>query len=332
MSQFDVLSIGDVVTDAFVKLFDDQAETYDTDNGPVLAMAFATKTPFEYSEVLAGVGNSPNAAVNFAKLGLKSGLVSNVGGDAAGREIIATLEKAGVDTRYISINPGKASNYHYVLWYKTDRTILVKHEEYDYHWPKLRPKELPKWVYFSSVSSNALDYHDEIIEWLDDNPEIKLAFQPGTFQMKAGAERLKHVYARSELVACNREEAVAITGGNYDDIHDLFNRFHQMGPKIVMISDGPNGSYASDGNNRFKMPIYPDPSPPLERTGAGDSFTSTFIAAIIKGNTVDGALQWAPISSMNVVQHVGAQKGLLGERELADLLQKAPEWYKPERI
>ena len=143
---------------------------------------------------------------------------------------------------------------------------------------------------------------------------------------------MRHVYARSELVALNREEAVYVTGGNYEDIHDLFNRLHELGPKIVLISDGPSGSYASDGENRFKMPIYPDPKPPVERTGAGDSFTSTFVAAIIKGNTVDGALQWAPISSMNVVQHVGAQEGLLSERELAALLQKAPAWYKPERL
>ncbi len=332
MSQIDVLSVGDVVTDAFVKLLDDRAQTYDTDQGAVLAMPFGTKIPFDHSEVLPAVGNSANAAVNFAKLGLESGLVSNVGGDAAGREIITTLQKADVDARFVHINPKKVSNYHYVLWYKSERTILVKHEEYKYHWPHLRPKEIPKWIYFSSISAKALEYHDDMVEWLNDHPEVKLAFQPGTFQMEAGIERLKHVYARAELVALNREEAVFVTGGNYDDIHDLFNRLHELGPKIVLISDGPNGSYGSDGENRFKMPIYPDPAPPVERTGAGDAFTSTFVAAIIKGNNVEGALQWAPISSMNVVQHVGAQAGLLGEKELGALLQKAPEWYKPERI
>jgi sugar/nucleoside kinase (ribokinase family) len=150
--------------------------------------------------------------------------------------------------------------------------------------------------------------------------------------MAAGVDRLRHVYGRSELVAFNREEATAVTGGNYDDIHDLFNRLHELGPKIVLISDGPKGSYASDGENRFFMPIFPDPAPPKERTGAGDAFTSTFVGAIVKGNTVDGALQWAPISSMSVVQHVGAQAGLLSERELAAYLQKAPHDYKPERI
>lgn len=332
MSQIDVLSVGDVVTDAFIKLLDDRAETYDTDHGPVLAMPFATKIPFDHSEVLSAVGNSANAAVNFAKLGLNSGLVANVGGDSAGRDIIHTLQKAGVDSRFVHINTGKVSNYHYVLWYKNERTILVKHEDYDYHWPHLKPKEIPKWIYFSSISASALEFHDDLVEWLNENPEVKLAFQPGTFQMEAGVERLKHVYARTELMAVNREEAVYITGGNYDDLHDLFDRIHALGPKIVLISDGPNGSYGSDGKNRFKMPIYPDPAPPVERTGAGDAFTSTFVAAIIKGNTVDGALQWAPISSMNVVQHVGAQGGLLSEKELAALLQNAPEWYKPERI
>lgn len=332
MNQIDVLSVGDVVTDAFIKLFDDRAHTYDTEHGPMLTMPYATKVPFDHAEVLPAVGNASNAAVNFAKLGFKSGLVANVGEDSAGRDIIHTLQKAKVSSHLVHINPDKVSNYHYVMWYKTDRTILIKHEEYDYHWPNLKPKEIPKWIYFSSISKHAMEFHDDFVEWLNNHKEVKLAFQPGTFQMEAGAERLKHVYARTELMACNREEAVYITGGNYDDLHDLFDRIHALGPKIVLISDGPNGSYASDGTNRFKMPIYPDPAPPLERTGAGDAFTSTFVAAIMRGNTIDGALQWAPISSMNVVQHVGAQAGLLTEAELAALLQKAPEWYKPERI
>lgn len=332
MSQIDVLSIGDVVTDAFIKLLDDRAAVHDTKHGPVLAIPFATKLPFDHTEILHAVGNAPNAAVNFAKLGLESALAANVGGDSAGRDIIHTLQQADVDTRFVHINSRKKSNYHYVLWYKNERTILIKHEDYDYHWPHLKPKEIPKWIYFSSISQHAMEFHDDLADWLEKHTEVKLAFQPGTFQMEAGVERLKRIYARTEVFACNREEAVYITGGHYDDLNDLFDRCHALGPKIVVISDGPKGSYASDGENRFKMPIYPDIAPPVERTGAGDAFTSTFVAAIIKGNTVEGALQWAPISSMNVVQHVGAQAGLLSERKLAALLQDAPESYKPRRI
>lgn len=334
MSQkLDVLCIGDVVTDAFIKLLDDRATTYENDKGKWLAMPFGMKVPFDHAEVIEAVGNASNAAVSFARMGIKGGLVSNVGADQQGRDIIVALQNKGVDTRFVHINPNKISNYHYVLWYKEERTILIKHEEYKYQWPRFRESDEPKWVYFSSISKNALDdYHDHVADWLEENPDIKLAFQPGTFQMEAGIERLRRLYARTEVLVLNREEAVYVSGGNYDDIHDLFNRFHQLGTKIVVITDGPAGAYASDGENRFKMPLYPDPAAPVERTGAGDAFASTFVAAIIKGNTIEGALQWAPINSMNVVQHVGAQAGLLKEDELGELLKVAPEWYKPERF
>jgi ribokinase len=334
MSQkLDVLCIGDVVTDAFIKLLDDRAVTYENDQGKWLAMPFGMKVPFDHAEVIEAVGNASNAAVSFARLGLDSGLVSNVGSDQHGRDIITALHNKDVDTRFVHINPKKMSNYHYVLWYKEERTILIKHEEYKYQWPRFREADEPRWVYFSSISKNALDtYHDHVADWLEENPEIKLALQPGTFQMEAGIERLRRLYARTDVLVLNREEAVYVSGGNYDDIHDLFNRFHQLGTKIVVITDGPAGAYASDGENRFKMPLYPDPAAPVERTGAGDAFASTFVAAIMKGNTIEGALQWAPINSMNVVQHVGAQAGLLKENELEELLKVAPEWYKPERF
>lgn len=330
--QPDVVSIGDIVTDAFIKLIDDEAVTYENEEGKWLAMHFGTKLPFDHAEVIEAVGNAANAAVAFARLDLNSAFVTNVGGDSHGRDMINALHKNGVDSRFVRINPDKKSNYHYVLWYKDERTILIKHEEYDYHWPHLTPNEMPKWVYFSSISEHAIEYHDQVADWLDQNPDVKLAFQPGTFQMDVGTERLKRIYARSEVLILNREEATIVGGGNHDDINDLFNKLHELGSKIVVITDGPKGAYASDGNERLSMPLYPDPAPPIDRTGAGDAFASTFVAALIKGNTIEGALQWAPINSMNVVQKVGAQAGLLSEKELEQYLKNSPDWYKPAKL
>ena len=329
----DILAIGDVVTDAFIKLQDDRAVAYENEDGKWLALPFAQKVPFDHAEVIEAVGNAANAAVCFKRLGFNSGLISNVGGDAAGRDILRALHDKGVDSRFVIVNPNKLSNYHFVLWYKEERTILIKHEEYDYHWPRFRDIDIPRWVYFSSISKNALEkYHDLVLDWLNDNPTVKLAFQPGTFQIEAGVERLKELYSRTEVLLLNREEAVQVSGGNYDDIHDLMNRLHEIGPKTVVITDGPAGAYASDGQQRLKMPPYPDPAPPFERTGAGDAFASTFVAALVEGNNIEGALQAAPINSMSVVQQVGAQKGLLTGQELGDLLKNAPPWYKPEKF
>ncbi len=330
--KLDVISIGDIVTDAFIKLFDDHASTYENDHGRWLAMQFGTKIPFDFAQVIEGVGNAANAAVSFAKLDLNSSLVTNVGEDKYGRDMISALHKNKVDSRFVRIHPDKVSNYHYVLWYKDERTILIKHENYDYHWPHLTPNELPNWIYFSSISEHALEYHDQLADWLDNHNEIKLAFQPGTFQMEAGIHRLKRIYEKTEVLIVNREEAVTVGGGNHDDVNDLIDKLHVLGPKIVVVTDGPKGAYASDGNTRLSMPLYPDPKPPYERTGAGDAFASTFVAALIKGNNIEGALEWAPINSMSVVQKVGAQAGLLTEHELNHFLRHAPHWYKPKPI
>ena len=87
----------------------------------------------------------------------------------------------------------------------------------------------------------------------------------------------------------NREEAVTVGGGNWHDIHDLINKLHELGPKIVVLTDGPNGAYASDSENRFRMPLYPDPAPPVERTGAGDSFAGGFMGYLAKCNDISQA-------------------------------------------
>lgn len=327
VSAIDILCVGDVVTDVFIKLLDESEHTYKNEDGKWLAIPFGTKLPFDHAETLHAVGNAANAAVSCARLGLDVAFETNVGGDHEGRAIIHQLSSEDVDHRFVHINPKKQSNIHYVLWYKEERTILIKHEEYDYHWPHFRPNEMPKWVYFSSISEHALSYTDEIADWLEQHPDVKLAFQPGTFQMNTGVERLKRIYARTEIVMLNREEAVFVTGGSYDDVHDLLNRLHGYGCKLAVITDGPNGAYASDGVHRYKMPLYPDPAPPYERTGAGDAFASTLVAALAKGHNLESALQWAPINSMSVVQKAGAQAGLLPDEGIEAWLRRAPDWY-----
>jgi sugar/nucleoside kinase (ribokinase family) len=333
VAQPDIISIGDVVIDDFIQLAEDQAWSYVDEHGKkVLAMEFGTKLPFDDREVVYAVGNASNAAVAFTKLGLETGFATNVGDDQYGRDIITTLKHHGVNTHLVRVNPHMNSNYHFVLRHQAERTILIKHKKYPYEWPKLHGVEVPRWLYFSSVSEHALPYHDKICDWLDDNPDVKVAFQPGTFQMSVGAERLKRVYEKTEVLILNREEAVTVGGGNHDDVHDLINKLHELGPKVVVVTDGPDGAYVSDGENRLKMPMYPDVAEPVDRTGAGDAFASTFVAELARGNNLEGAVQKAPINSMYVCQKVGAQAGLLSESQIDDYLKKSPDWYKPEKF
>ncbi|HEY4511650.1 MAG TPA: carbohydrate kinase family protein [Candidatus Paceibacterota bacterium] len=327
--KIDLLTIGDTAVDAFIRIKEASVNCDVDRHNCKLCMNFADKIPYESVEIVPAVGNSANAAVAAAKLGISTGLVSDLGNDDYGRVCASVLDHQGVSTKHVSVHKNSVTNYHYVLWYEDERTILVKHEEYTRKFPTA---VAPQWVYLSSLGSNSLDYHTEIIEWLKKHPEIKLVFQPGTFQMKTGVEKLKYLYERSEIFCVNVEEAQKILNVPNGEPLALLTGIKALGPKIVLVTDGPKGAYMYDGVNAWFMPIYPDPKPPLERTGCGDAFASTFMSALMLGKSPEEALLWAPINPMWVVQHVGAQKGLLTRAELEDFLAKAPTDYKPRKI
>lgn len=332
--QIDFLAVGDIVTDAFIKLRDSEAwiETDNPEKKKEICMLFGDKLPYDDVTVVPAVGNSPNAAVSATRLGLKTALLTNIGDDKFGDEQMQALKANGVDTSYVKVHPGEASNYHYVLRYGPERTILVKHTEFEYAFPDIHPA--PRFIYLSSLAENSLPFHGEIARFLKEHPETKLAFQPGTFQMKLGKEKLKELYELSYLFFCNKEEAQRILETTVSDIQKLLRMMHDLGPTIPVITDGPNGAYAYDSEKDevWFIPMYPDPAPPVDRTGAGDSFSSTFTAALAQGKPISEALMWGPINSMSVVQYIGAQKGLLQKDKLDMYLGEAPATYKPQKL
>lgn len=328
--QLDFVAVGDIVTDAFIKLTEAWIETDNPSQDKELCMRFGEKLPFEDVTVVAAVGNSPNAAVSAHRLGLKTALVTNLGDDDFGKEQLKQLVAQGVDTQYVTTHQGMQSNYHYVLRLGAERTILVKHTDFPYAFPAIEPA--PRYMYLSSLADTSLPYHGEIARYLKEHPETKLAFQPGTFQIKLGTESLGDLYELSYLFFCNKEEAQLILGTKEQDMSVLLKELRALGPKIPVITDGPNGAYAYDGTDAWFMPMYPDPAPPVDRTGAGDSFASTVTSALALGKTLPEALSWGPVNSMSVVQHIGAQKGLLHRDKLELALSEAPALYKPQRI
>ncbi len=326
MQPLDFFAIGDIVTEPFIRLKDASIHCRVDTEQCELCMRFGDKIPYESATVCAAVGNASNAAVSAARLGVSSALRAYTGDDRYGAEMIDVLKSENVSTDFMVTEAGKKSNYHYVLWYETDRTILVKHEDFSYSVPEL--SVAPKWVYLSSLAANSGPYHDAIAAWLSSNPEIKLAFQPGTFQMKLGTEALKPLYARTEFFVCNKEEAARILELPVtNDVKMLMQGLAHLGPKIVVVTDGTNGAYAYDGARFLRIPMYPDTRGPYERTGAGDAFASTVVAALALGKPLEEALLWGPINSMSVVQEIGAQKGLLTREALEGFLAAAPDSY-----
>lgn len=327
------IAIGDTVTDDFIELDDVRIDTRrdPEDRGyPEICFRFGDKVAFKESVVINGVGNAANAAVCAARLGLPTAFISDIGADDLGEKSIAAFRESGVDCRWVRTHAGMKSNHHYVLRYKAERTILVKHAPYPYTLPD--DLEAPEWMYFSSIGEHGIPYHHEIAAYVAAHPETKLAFQPGTFQISIGYEAIKDVYENSELFFCNKDEARVILNTEESDIQELLKRVRALGPKTVVITDGPNGAYAYDGNDTWFVPMYPDPKPPLDRTGSGDAFSATFTTALALGKSIPEALAWAPINSMSVVQYIGAREGLLSREKLDEYLAAAPDGYTVEKV
>ena len=168
--------------------------------------------------------------------------------------------------------------------------------------------------------------------------------------MRLGIENLGFIYERSALFFCNVEESKRIlypvveglearvesieeADGRAAAVKILLAEMKKQGPKIPVITDGPGGAYAMDSDDAiYFCPMHPDPKPPIDRTGAGDSFSSTFTAIYAETGDIRQALLIGPLNSMNVVQHVGAQAGLQTREEIDALLEKAPDFYKVEQI
>ncbi len=327
-NKIDFLAIGDIATEPFIRITDAEASCDLQGEHCKICFRFGDKVPYESAEICKAVGNSPNVAVGASKLGVKASLISYVGDDLVGKQCIESLMKDGVNIDHMKIVPGMESNYHYVLWYANERTILVKHTEFPYSFADDTPEA--KWIYLSSLASNSTEYHAEIGNYLKKYPDTKLAFQPGTFQIKLGAETLKDIYQRTEILFCNIVEAKRILNTEDDDKIKLVEMLHSLGPKIIVMTDGLSGAYAYDGNDALFIPVYSTES--FESTGAGDAFASAMISALILEKELKEALAWGPVNSMSVVSQVGAQKGLLSRDKIEEYISNAPKEYKITKI
>ena len=330
MAKYDIISIGDTTIDAFIKLHDASVHCDLNHKNCQLCLSFADKVPYESLTVIPAVGNSSNVAMGAARLGLKSAAFTAIGGDYFGTQILDVYRKEKVGGEFVKINKNLPTNYHFVLNFQAERTILIKHQHFSYFEPE-RIGDV-EWIYFSSMAENTLPFHQELGRYLTKHPKIKMGFNPGTFQLRLGTAKLHDIYRQTYVLFVNREEAQKILKIKNQNVKILFRGLHKLGPKIVVITDGPDGAYVSDGQHSYSMPLYPDPKPPVERTGAGDAFSAGFISALVYGLPVTEAMRWGPVNSMSVVQDIGAQRGLLNKPQLLKLLGKAPKNYKSRKI
>lgn len=317
---FDVVAIGDTTQDIFLKMHDATLQCDINHTNCKISFDYAAKIAVEEKQDIPAVGNAANHAIGIARLGLRSAIYTVVGDDAQGHTAAEILGKNGVNLQFLTYDKKHGTNLSVVINFKGERTIFVYHEPRDYKLPDL---DGPGWVYLTSAAKEGVEQlHQQTEDFLEKHPAVKLAFNPGTHQLHLGKEKLSSLLSRCDILFLNREESVGLLESSTNKIDVLVNGFHELGVKIMVLTDGSAGAYVSDGRQIWFMNIFAGDV--VERTGAGDAYGSGFLSAIIKGHDIPTAMAWGDANSTSVVRYVGAREGLLTEDAVSKMIAENP--------
>lgn len=317
-NHFDLLSIGDATIDTFFTPLESETLCTIDKKKCFIAFSYGDKIPVKNLEFSIG-GNAANNAVGVKRLGINDAIVLTMGDDSVGNMIVDRLKQEGVNLTYVIQQPGTSSNYSTIVNYSGERTIFVYHAPRSYEFPVQLPA-VP-WVYLTSMGESFRPFYNHFVDWLKKNPSVKLAYNPGTWQIRDGAET-KEVMSMAHIIYVNREETEKLTnfGESLGKERDLLIALSKLGPKVCVVTDGGNGAFAYDSVNGKFLKVGVLPVDAYERTGAGDAFGSGMLSALIHGRPLDEALLWGTCNSSSVIGYTGSQKGLLKVEEMNEWL------------
>ena len=314
---FDVICIGSATQDVFVS--SDQTclitvrnreseETY-------LAYEYGAKVAVDHLFITTG-GGATNTAIAFARLGLTTGVICEVGEDDAGRMIERALSEEGVDTAMMTHNPQLTTGYSVILTGPTgDRTVLVHRgagsglTQPEIDW---KTAAQTKWLYLSSLAGESASLWDDVASFACEHG-LRLGMNPGSTQIERGLESLRPILSVTDLLFLNQREAYQLLGleekRGEDDEREALRRLVSTGCKCAVMTRGAQGAMAFDGLDYYNVPA--PPAQVVSNLGAGDAFASGCLGALHHGLPLAEALQVAALNSGSVVGFMGASKGLL---------------------
>ena len=323
---YDLVTLGDIVFDTIMVPKDITLmcpyEKRKNRNcfAPVLCLPYGEKV--EVSQVHFSLGGSAaNVAVGLARQGFQVGFISTVGKDEKSKKMVAQLEAEGVKTNYLKKNKDVVASFSLVILYGKERTILIYRGLEDYNKIILPPSLRSQWLFVGPLGKGYQSLYQKMIS-LAAEKNLRLALNPGKLQIQEEGA-LKELLRVVKVVILNRSEASEFCRApSYVSVKELLKEIKEMGPEMVVITSGSEGAYGYEENKYYKIGTYQ--AKPVDATGAGDAFSAGFLGALLLGKNFKNALQYGVINSASVIEHFGAQSGLLKRKALENRLTKAP--------
>jgi len=314
---FDVICVGGANVDVFV---DTENRLFQDKKKGLVHVPFGSKILIKKMRFDTG-GGASNTAVAFSRLGLKTGVMGNIGKDDNSEQIRSALEKEKIDTSML-VQRGH-SGYSVILdAYGHDRTILVhkgSNDDLKYKDIKISKikKDKPKFFYFGTMLGSAYRTQEKLAAFAQKN-KIKVALNTSTYLAAKGPRFLARLLRNVDVLVLNYNEAKLLTKQTI--VSKQMKKLHSSGPKIVCITEGPKGAYASNG---FELYFVKAKGVKIvEATGAGDAFASGVITGMIKNKPLEYCLQLGQVEAESVISHLGAKEKLLSWKEIISKIKK----------
>lgn len=317
MLQYDVLTIGDAKLDAFLTIAENNPKVRLNERSKELCFKHGEKISVEHTRFSLG-GNAANVAVGLSRLEVKATIAAEIGDDEFALKIVNTLGREHIDRGFIHQKHGQESSFSVAINFQGDRTLFSEHvkRDHDFHYDTAKLS----WIYLTSLGEEWTKPYEKAIAYVS-NTSAKLAFNPGTRQLAKKTAVIEDALKHTTILFVNKEEAQLLVSEYVTDktpshdIEKLAKALSTIGPKIVVITDGKNGSNVLDQDRHF---YHQDtiPSIVVERTGAGDAFATGFMGAMIHNLSTKEALKWGSINAASVIGSIGAEEGLLKKEEM----------------
>jgi ribokinase len=311
----DLIAIGDIKLDTFIALDDSEARH----SGDHLAIPSGVKTPV--AELVTQVaGSAPNVAIGLKKMGFKTAVISQMGSDDIATQALAFLHEHKIDSSLVEQVKGKVSSAAVVLNLDGESTQLVHFVPQTYRIPKKMPET--QFIHISELGSGYEGLFKDALRLSVKG--VKISFNPGSVQLRERKPELFDLMGVTEVLFLNLSEALTLINEKHTDILSIMKALHVFGSEKIVVTDGPRGAYAYDGETLSIVPAFP--AKRKEATGAGDAFATGFLGARMKGKDLNDALRYASVNSASVITEIGPTAGLLSLKEITDGLKEHPSF------
>ncbi len=313
----DLIAIGDIKLDTFVILPEASVHCGLKEKDCKLCVSYGKKIAMEVIATQIA-GSAPNVATGLSRLGYKTAVLSAMGEDNTHLVALETLKHEGVGTKFVQAIKGKQSSFSVVLTYKGEKTILTSHTGDGLRLPNPIPST---WAYLGELGANYQSSFRALVA-ATKKQHLHVAANFGSVQINERSPVLMQLTRRLDVIFLNVEEAQQLTEHAKRDIKTLLKAVHSLGPKLVIMTDGPAGAYGYDGEDAVFCPTFPGKK--IESTGAGDAFASGTMGGIICDMPWAEAMLYGAVNAASVVGFVGPTMGLLEYEQIKKRLKSQP--------